>query len=95
MALSTGFELLFTGWINDAPEFAEISKIVVVGSREVYFVLRKYVSRQFTTHYHAFEVCKPQRECSIVLQQSKFKHYMPAHEVKLSNAADGVVYIAP
>ena len=87
--------VVHTGWLDELPEFASILKIVVVDSSKVYFILTKYMKRQFISQYHAFEVCKPPRGCTIVLQQSQFKHYLPAHEVKLSNVVDGVMYISP
>lgn len=80
--------------MDELPEFASISKIVVVRSSKVYFMLSKYVTIQFANHYHAFEACKPRSECTVVLQQSEFKHYLPAHEVKLPSVADGLFYIA-
>ena len=88
--------IVHTGWMDELPEFASISKIVVVGpSSRVYFVLTKYVTKQFATHYHAFEACKPRNESIILLQQSQFKHYLPMHAISLSSVADGLIYIAP
>lgn len=88
--------IVHTGWMDELPEFASISKIVVVGpSSRVYFVLTKYVTKQFATHYHAFEACKPRNESIILLQQSQFKHYLPLHAISLSSVADGLIYIAP
>ena len=87
--------VIHTGWIDELPEFASISKIIVVESSKVYFVLTKYVTIQFVTHYHAFEVCRPENETTTLLQQSDFKHYMPAHAIKLSSVVNGKFYIAP
>ena len=87
--------VIHTGWIDELPEFSSIFKIVMVPSSKVYFILERYVTIQFDDHYHSFQACKPQRECTVVMQQSEFKHYLPAHQVKLSSVADGSFYINP
>ena len=87
--------VVHTGWLDEMPEFSSISKIVVLNSSKVYFVLTKFVTRQFASHFHAFKVCKPARDSSLLLQQSQFKHYLPLHIIKQPEAANGAVYIVP
>ena len=82
--------VMHIGWEDEMPTFASIAKLVIPESRRVYFVLKQYKTQQFDKHYHAFQVCRPQEEITFILQQNDFKHYMPAHEVRLC----GMLYIA-
>ena len=77
------------GYKNELPEFASIAKIVVVSPSKTYFVLKLIETREFSSHFHAFDVCFPTVPGTLILLQSEFAMYFPTHCTKASNTASG------
>ena len=82
------------GWVDELPEFGVISKIVVMESSEVHFLLKRYETIQFASHYHSYEVNELPNERAVLKQQTEFRNYLPSHVVKLSNVSVEPLYVA-
>ena len=87
-----------TGFSDDQlPEFASISKIVVTPQNKIIFLLKKFVSIAFISHYHAFEVRREIHPQNCFAFQNDFLTYLPSHTICPFGAAsrNGACYIAP
>lgn len=79
--------------MDEMPEFAVVDKVVIMKVNKVYFVLKKFVTVQFSSHFHAYEVYRPTIDQTTILQQSQFVHHLVAHTVTLSRSTGGLLYL--
>ena len=71
-----------TGSTNNLSQFASIEHIVVLSQDNIYFVVKAFVTKGFTSHFHAYEVQGQHGASYLILQQNEFYGYAPTHTVK-------------
>lgn len=87
--------VVFEGVQNNLPRFGSIEKIVVTSNNNIWFMLKKFLTIDFSQHFHAFEIQKPVNADFVLKAQTDFGTYLPAHVTKPLGSVNGRSYVAP
>jgi hypothetical protein len=82
---------------DQLPEFASISKIIVTPQNKIFLLLVEYITFEFSSHYHSFEVHRAVNPTTYFACKSDFLTYLPAHTILPFGAVsrNGASYVAP
>ena len=89
--------VVFLAFDTELPEFGTISKIVVFRDQVIYFLITKYKTVEYNSHFHVFHIQREIRPDKMLRRQEMLATYMPIHTVKPSgqNARNGALFVAP
>ena len=91
--------IIHTGHTDDElPEFSSIKTIIVFPQdSKVIFLLTKFVTIEFSFHYHAFDIRKEIQPETFLASQDDFVSYLPCHLVLPFGTVqrNGSWYVAP
>lgn len=91
--------VLYTGFTDDElPVFSSINKIIVSPTNnEIVFLLTKFVTIEFSVHYHAFQLRREVQPQTFLASHEDFLTYLPAHIIYPFGVANnnGACYVAP
>ena len=84
--------MVYVGERDELPEFSSVQGIFVIDTNRIYFVVKRFKTVKFSSHFHAYEIRRPSLSDVFILEP---KVYLPMHMVKPSRCQSSTLYVSP